>query len=197
MKILLIGNGASVLESEFGARIDSDEFDLVCRINRGHLQDDGTPNLGFTKYAGERCDVWFCSDLRLEIAKQRSSQYSMIYVCTPAFKYNGGLKNEIERNYFNIVMLEPVYEQLINEQVDFKPSWPSTGIIAMTALASTKESIFIHGFDSYDPKYDNIHYFEDRPNKYKDKGQGPDHSADLERRYIKHMLETNQIQKLT
>ena len=44
MKLLLIGNGPSALESKMGSRIDSNEFDVVCRLNRGHKQDDGTIN---------------------------------------------------------------------------------------------------------------------------------------------------------
>ena len=33
MKILLMGNGSSVMDNEFGEKIDND-FDLVYRINR-------------------------------------------------------------------------------------------------------------------------------------------------------------------
>jgi len=197
MKILLIGNGPSVLENEFGDRIDSDEFDLVCRINRGHRQDDGRYNLDFNKYAGSRCDIWFCSDLRLELAKQRSSDYYKIYVYMPMFKYHPHLQEDINRKYNNIIILSPEYEISINEKFNFRPHWPSTGIIAMSVLAASSKSVYIYGFDAYDKKYDTLHYFEYRPNKYKNVSTGPDHSADLERRYIKHMLETNQIQKLT
>ena len=33
MKVLLMGNGSSVMDNEFGERIDND-FDIVYRVNR-------------------------------------------------------------------------------------------------------------------------------------------------------------------
>ena len=35
-RVLIIGNGPSALEAELGEVIDSDKFDAVIRINRGH-----------------------------------------------------------------------------------------------------------------------------------------------------------------
>ena len=56
-KVILIGNGPSALESELGDVIDSDEFDAVIRINRGHKFDDGTSSISnYKKFIGSRCD---------------------------------------------------------------------------------------------------------------------------------------------
>ena len=48
MKILLMGNGSSVMDNEFGERIDN-EFDAVYRINRFKTE-------GFEKYVGTKVD---------------------------------------------------------------------------------------------------------------------------------------------
>ena len=82
-KAILIGNGPSALEEEMGKRIDSNEFDVVCRFNRGYKQDDGKENIGFDKFIGTRCDYWITSDLRIKLAMERSKELSGIYIVTP------------------------------------------------------------------------------------------------------------------
>lgn len=195
MKVLLIGNGPSVLEQNMGERIDSDEFDLVCRINRGHKQDNGELNVGFEKQAGNRCDVWFCSDLRLKLAKERTNEYNQIFVYFPSFKFNKNIQEDINKNFSNILVLDPFYEQNINKLFNFSPRWPSTGIIAIQYLQSTEEDIYVYGFDAYDTKYDNSHFFENRPNKYKNTNRN-DHSPNLEKEYINYMVQNKKIKIL-
>ena len=195
MKVLLIGNGPSILEQNAGKRIDSNEFDIVCRINRGHKQDNGEINKGFEQQVGTRCDVWFCSDLRLSLAKKRHKEDNQIFIYYPSFKFNSNIQKEIDRTYENVFVLDPLYEKEINSLINFSPRWPSTGIIAIQYLQSTGEEIYIHGFDTYDIKYDTSHYFENRPNKYKNPNNN-DHSPLLERKYIDHMLKNNKIKLL-
>jgi len=195
MKVLLIGNGPSVLEQNMGERIDSDEFDLVCRINRGHKQDNGELNVGFEKQVGTRCDVWFCSDLRLKLAKERTNEYNQIFVYFPSFKFNSNIQKDVNAHFENIEILDPIYEKEINSKFNFSPHWPSTGIIAIQYLQKTNEDIYIHGFDTYDVKYDTSHFFENRPNKYKNFNNS-DHSPILEREYINYMIKNNKIKTL-
>ena len=54
MKVILVGNGSSVLDNKMGEYIDS-EFDLVYRINRFKTK-------GFENYVGGRVDGWFLAD---------------------------------------------------------------------------------------------------------------------------------------
>ena len=63
--ILLMGNGPSVLESKKGELIDSDKFDMVCRINDAHRDDNGELNTQYKEYVGTRCDYWIINDLHL------------------------------------------------------------------------------------------------------------------------------------
>ena len=195
-KVLIIGNGPSALENDMGSRIDSNEFDIVCRINRGHKQDNGVLNIGFEKQVGNRCDVWFCSDLRIKLALERSNEYQQIFIYCPYFKYNsikGSINNE---TYKNVHLLPLKHEENINQISNFKPQWPSTGIISMQSLIGIDDlDIYIYGFDTYNSKYNNHHYFEDKPNKYKNK-KGTDHSPAKEKHYINHMLKNNKIKIL-
>ncbi len=204
-KILLIGNGPSALEHDMGDRIDS-EFDYVCRINRGHKQDNGELNTGFEKQVGSKCDIWFCSDLRLELAIERRNDYKSTYIYYPSFKFDPYLYEEMEQEFKNVHILNPIFEDNINEIVNFKPQWPSTGVVAMDFLitnnsyenapsASWFYDIYIYGFDTYDVKYNNLHYFENKPNKYQNHNQS-DHTPQLEKDYINYMINNKKIKKL-
>ena len=54
MKVLLMGNGSSVMDNEFGDRIDND-FDIVYRVNRFRTR-------GFEKNVGSKVNGWFVCD---------------------------------------------------------------------------------------------------------------------------------------
>ena len=152
-KILLIGNGPSALEHDMGNRIDS-EFDYVCRINRGHKQDNGELNKGFEKQVGSKCDIWFCSDLRLKLAIDRKNDYKSTYIYYPNFKFNPDLYEQVEKTYKNVHILNPIFEDNINKIANFRPQWPSTGIVAMEFLIKNNLyegaalDIYIYGFDT-------------------------------------------------
>lgn len=196
MKLLLIGNGPSALESKMGSRIDSNEFDVVCRLNRGHKQDDGTINKGFEEYTGTRCDYWVVSDLRIHLAKERYNEYSGIFVATPKFKWDSNAFSDVNKKYPNIMFIPYEYEDDINTIVNFNPKWPSTGVISIHFFTKHFNEVYIYGFDTYSEKYDNLHYFENKPNGYKN-GSKKDHNPDNERYYIDYMLKNNKIKRLT
>ena len=195
MKALLIGNGPSALEHEMGKRIDSNEFDVVCRFNRGHKQDDGTLNVGFEEYTGTRCECWIVSDLRIQLALNRHNEYKNIIVVTPKFKWNSSISKEVELKRPNIQFIPPEYEDDINRIIDFSPKWPSTGVVGIHAAINLFSEVYIYGFDTYDPKYDNQHYFENKPNKYKN-NTSKDHSPDKEKQYINYMIKNKKIKLL-
>ena len=79
-----MGNGSSVMDNEFGERIDN-EFDAVYRINRFKTE-------GFEKYVGTKVDGWFLADngvqwLENETDKVEGStrwkNFNYIYLKTP------------------------------------------------------------------------------------------------------------------
>lgn len=195
-KALLIGNGPSALESNLGEVIDSNEFDAVIRINRGHKLDDGTDAIStYKKAVGSRCDYWIASDLRINLAIKRHNEYKGIFIVTPKFKFNSSLATSVTANYKKIHFIPPAYEDHINTIVDFSPKWPSTGVVGIHFAINHFDEVCIYGFDTYDSKYDHLHFFEDKPNKYKNKNQA-DHNPEKEKKYLKYLIDNNFIKIL-
>ena len=195
-KILIIGNGPSAVEKEYGSIIDSDKWDVVMRFNRWDKNDDGTKWKDNSKYVGTRCDYWMINDLRLQIGIDRRNDYSGVFVVCPKFKYNQQMFTQIENQYENIKFMPVDYEEYINENiVDFSPKWPSTGVIGMYFATLHFDEVFLHGFDTYDNKYDNLHYFEDKPNKYKGESN-KDHEPSTEKEFIKLIKERYNVKLL-
>ena len=189
-KILIVGNGPSALENKYGKLIDSGDWDIVMRFNRWNKNDDGTEHNDYSEYIGTRCDYWMINDLRLQVGINRRNEYSGVFVVCPKFKYNQQVFNQIENQYENIKFMPVEYEEYINENiVDFSPKWPSTGVIGMYFATLHFDEVFLYGFDTYDNKYDNIHYFEDKPNKYKGESN-KDHEPSKERYSVKLLEET-------
>ena len=195
-KILIIGNGPSAVEKKYGSIIDSDEWDVVMRFNRWDKHDDGTKWKDNSKYVGTRCDYWMINDLRLQVGFDRRNDYSGVFVVCPKFKYNYQLFKQIENQYENIKFMPIEYEDYINKNiVDFSPKWPSTGVIGMYFATLHFDEVLLHGFDTYDDKYDSIHYFEDKPNKYKNSSD-KDHEPSKEKEFIKLIKEKYNVKLL-
>ena len=195
-KILIVGNGPSALEKEYGSIIDSDKWDVVMRFNRWNKDDDGTEWEDNSKYVGTRCDYWMINDLRLQVGIDRKDDYSGVFVVCPKFKFNGKLFNQIENQYDNIKFMPVEYEDYINDNiVDFRPKWPSTGVIGMYFATLHFDEVILHGFDTYDEKYSDIHYFEKKPNKYKN-NSNKDHEPDKEKEFIKIIKEKYNVKLL-
>ena len=195
-KILIIGNGPSAVEKEYGSIIDSAEWDVVMRFNRWDKHDDGTKWKDNSKYVGSRCDYWMINDLRLQVGVDRRNDYSGVFVVCPKFKYNSDLFKQIENQYENIKFMPIEYEDYINKNiVDFSPKWPSTGVIGMYFATLHFDEVLLHGFDTYDYKYDSIHYFEDKPNKYKNSSD-KDHEPSKEKEFIKLIKEKYNVKLL-
>lgn len=195
-RAILIGNGPSAIESKKGDLIDSDFFDIVIRFNRGHKLDDGKDAIGkFSEFVGTKCNYWIASDLRIKLAIERSKVYEGIFIVTPKFKFNPIVAQEVSSKYSNIIFIPPSYEDDINSIANFNPQWPSTGIVGIHFAINHFNEVYIHGFDTYDRKYDTLHFFEDKVNKYKDGGK-VDHSPNKEKEYLDYMLDQGKIKIL-
>ena len=195
-KILIVGNGPSALENKYGELIDSGDWDIVMRFNRWNKNDDGTKHNDYSEYIGTRCDYWMVSDLRIKLAIERKDDYSGVVIFCPKFKYNQQVFQQIENQYENIKFMPMEYEEYINENiVDFSPKWPSTGVMGIYFATLHFDEVFLYGFDTYDNKYDNIHYFEDKPNKYKGESN-KDHEPSKEKEFIKLIKERYSVKLL-
>lgn len=190
-KALVIGNGPSCLEHKFGEQIDSGEFGSIFRINRGYKQDDGKQNTHTFDNVGQKTDTWVCSDLRAKLAFERRNELKKILIYFPKFKYNQNYQSTIP----NVEILHSSLEDTINSLVNFKPQWPSTGIIALMYAIENYDKVTIHGFDTYDFKYDTVHFFEDKPNKYKFSNNS-DHSCTSEKTFLSLVQEQYNVKQL-
>ena len=207
MKVLLMGNGSSVLEYEYGNLIDS-KFDLIFRINRFRT-------IGFEKYAGTRTDSWItvdyvadwiinqdqtdnCEATNLDIL----NKISKVYFFLPEFKYmyeNNRIKN-LKLDTEKYQMLPVSIEQTINSIVNFRPQWPSTGSIALQLLVNNYQNIYIHGFDFYDEKYKYYHYVDvgDKSRLTSGRvGKKRDHDMNKDKEFIKYLITTHNVKVLS
>lgn len=204
-RALVVGNGPSALEKSAGSIVDSDKFDAVFRLNRWAYDIDGTPFKQYPEQVGTRCDYWIVNDLHLtetRIALKYGEEYEGVLVVAPKFKWHH-ISQQVEvlkqsHPYLNMVPFE--YEDAVNNVVSFAPKWPSTGIIAIAFAVEHFDEVYLHGFDCYDTKYDNLHYFESATakhgrNKFRD-GNTNDHSASNDKIYIQHLLETANVKYL-
>ena len=125
----------------------------------------------------------------------------MVLVVIPKFKSNPQIVNSVESQYPNIRFIPTEYEDDINTISNFSPKWPSTGIMGIHFAVNHFDEVYLYGFDFYDSKYDNLHYFEDKEaphglNKFKFKSN-IDHTPQTEKSYIKYMIEHHNIKILT
>ena len=206
MRVLLMGNGSSVMDNEFGERIDND-FDLVFRINRFRTR-------GFEKNVGSKVDGWFVCDNGVQWldnetdeveGSSRWKDIKHILFVSPKFKHNSGLtapECQRAKTYCHQDMsyyLSPELEDQINSVVDFSPAWPTTGLISIQYLISSFPEIYIYGFDGHSKDYKYIHYYdteETRTSKHAWREGRTDHNLQKEIDYMKYLKEQKKVIEL-
>jgi len=204
MKILLMGNGSSVMDNEFGEKIDND-FDLVYRINRFKTK-------GYEKNAGTRVDAWFLADngvqwLENETEKiegsSRWNDFKYVYFVSPKFKHDMNLQtDECQRvlkfcnKYEDIQLLPSTLEDEINSEINFSPVWPTSGLVAIQFLVNSYDQIYIHGFDGHSKNYKYTHYYdtkETRTSEHAWRGGRIDHNLQKEIDYMNYLKEQKKV----
>ena len=202
-KILVIGNGSSVMDNEFGPLIDL-YFDTIIRFNRFKTK-------GYEKYVGTKTNVWIVADIGFDkwvLNKEKGIEgsesdnkfeYNNILIYCPSFKIDDFLNSfddKVSESDFKdtgiIKVISSDIENEIEKVVNFKPAWPSTGLIALTLCIKTNlGKIYCHGFDICSPKYEFIEYFENSKNKstsWARRPNRPDHHLDAEEEYFNYLL---------
>ena len=164
MKVIIVGNGSSVLDKELGNYIDS-EFDLVYRCNRFRTK-------GFEKNVGTKVDGWFIGDVGLQWLSSpsddiegsvRYKDFKHVFTYAPKFKHNKDVLNvisESDKSECNLQLLSTKYEDELKSLASFGHSWPTTGLITIQFLLEKYGKIYLHGFDGCSKKYEYIHYFD-------------------------------------
>lgn len=199
VRAVLVGNGPSVLEHEMGERIDS--FDVVLRFNRWKYKINGETHGDFSKSSGKKCTHWVVSDNHFfdsQLGQKFGNLYDNVIVVIPKFKYKVYQSHftNIQKVHNNVTFIPTSFEDDINTIVNFSPKWPSTGVMGMHYAMGQFDEVFLYGFDTFNFKYDTLHYFEDRLNPFKNKSK-IDHSPDLEKKYINYMVNNNHLKILT
>jgi len=211
MSILVLGNGSSVMDYEFGSLIDS-QFDQVIRFNRFKTK-------GYEKHVGTKIDIWTVADVGLDnwvlnteegIEGSESGEkenYQGIVVYCPKFKFHEvahtfdqKIENSDFKNKQIIKLLSPEIENQIEQVVNFAPAWPTAGLIMLTAYSSLYPGqVYCHGFDICSPKYEFIEYFESRKERktsWARRSGRTDHHLDAEQEYFDYLINTDKVKNL-
>ena len=196
MKIILVGNGSSILDCELGEYIDS-EFDLIYRINRFKTK-------GFEQYVGTRVDGWFLADTAVQWLEnptdkvegsRRYTDFEYVFICMPKFKFNSNQFNHITSEKIQLISYK--YEDKINSVIDLSPCWPTSGLITVQFLLDNYEKIYVHGFDGMSTKYKFVHYYDegddDRLTKKWTDGSRIDHNFNKETEYMNLLRKENKV----
>ena len=98
-KVIIVGNGSSIFEKEYGDKIDS--FDLVCRMNRGYFEG----RKGYEKNVGSRTDILIVHDgfmTEKYFSDEVFNSLEKILVGTPGVKWDTEV-NRIKETYSPII----------------------------------------------------------------------------------------------
>lgn len=135
---ILIGNGPSVKDHDWGDLIDS--FETVIRINN-------FPFTGFETQAGTRCDIWALTPTKLRLVP--SCREIVAFVISPD---KADHQREYARSQYGTSLTLVDRPEVIRLATPFGYSkmgsvWPSTGATAMIYFSTRYPFIVYHGFD--------------------------------------------------
>ena len=194
-KIIIIGNGPSVLDKENGKLIDN--FDKVVRFNT--FKNDSE----YSKFVGTRTDLWFINAKNIrtrnpEIIKMmKNIEYEKIYVEQNPFdpkdkllKYFPELKNNKKVDFCDINLFNEIQNKHFNPK-GMNPH-PSLGLQGINLLANKypEYELYITGFDSFNSN--KIHYMD----KMEVKDTNVKHNLKKEINFLKYLIKKNNIRKI-
>lgn len=183
-KVVLVGNGASLIDSRLGERIDA--FPTIIRFNdfviRGFEDDVGNrTTIWSTWYKGSPNQLPGLDEIWLNMpVRERTIPKLREALC----KFRKDTTN---------LRLIPTYEQaaIIQECVygrDSQNYWPSSGLLAVAHCLHQGHNVSIAGIDSWQSGPD--HYYRKHSRK------GSHHKAKLEARYFRELVKTGDVEVL-
>lgn len=194
-RMIIIGNGPSVLEKENGKLIDN--FDKVVRFNT--FKNDSE----YSKFVGKRTDLWFINAKNIrtrspEIIKMMDNvKYEKIFVEQNPYdpkdkllKYFPELKNNRKIDFCDIDLFNDIQNKHFNPK-GMNPH-PSLGLQGINLLANKypEYELYIIGFDSFNTN--KIHYMD----KKEVNDTNVKHNLTKEINFLKHLIKKNNIQKI-
>ena len=174
-KIILIGNGSSVLDNKYGTKID--DFDIIVRFNNFKVK-------GYEKNVGTKTSYWFTWCL--------FNVDNLINIDTIYFhswvKDKHRDKNYIEmiKLLSNIVVVEYSLLDEIKLEIPYYPHKSfSTGLIATHMMLKQYKQVYLYGFDWW--RSGLKHHYGDNHTR------GRLHHPKLEYQYYKKFMQLNRI----
>lgn len=174
-KIIIIGNGSSVLDHELGDIIDS--FGVVVRFNSFKINK-------FEKHVGTKTNIWFTVNKH-----HINNTKSFDRVIAHAWEWD----KTKDRIYQDILKVFPecdkVTRDFVKNQIPCK-TLPSTGLIAIFYLLMENPDlpIYLFGFDWWDR---NIHHYGDNEKR------GTLHNPKEEFEIISNLLKNQNVKFLS
>lgn len=164
-KIIIMGNGNSILEDEFGSIVD--QFQHVVRLNDFVTR-------GYEKHIGSKTTCWISgAGIQTKIKNRDTSEFEESILLLPKERFSlnpdgrtlniEGVKASVEKNtevpFENFFVIPPdQIDQIIEAS---KLERPSTGFCAILYYLHIRKEdrVVIHGFDSFQERrhyYDNV-----------------------------------------
>ena len=148
-RVLVVGNGSSLLDNEYGHIIDS--YDIVIRIN--HCLTEGVE-----KYVGTKTDIWATTHLHYHKTPDNTTFYpSEKHNVKAIWKRTSNVK-KIEMSKFNKnVNLFTMFKRKDNYDVMKDYNWgnlkikhePCTGLLTICTALKFFKNVDVIGFDFY------------------------------------------------
>lgn len=199
--ILLVGNGGSLKNSNFGSKID--EFDEVIRINEGKTigweKDAGTkftiwstynPQKKFYKYFNGYINRGYSDEQIRDILKEVKEIWYVHPHQVVNYRYPQ-LNKYLQKGYKKRCGTQ----ELINYVKSITPH-ATTGFILINMLNLLYDKFYIIGFDFMGLRGDMAthHYFTDSP--IKTPGEGDAHKLEIEYNHVKELEFKNRLEYL-
>lgn len=186
-RILLIGNGPSVLNAPLGAEID--KFDKVIRVNDWVTE-------GYEEFTGTKTDFWITGGSSRTIIKERDPSIQPIFLI-PQDRWYGG-ENKLKKELTELFSSDMVSNSWFVDTLMFKRivglggvARPSTGyasIILLSKLFNLKP--FVLGFDFLSTGMK--HYFKESSKPF----FSPNHEWSKELSGFNKLVEEGFVRKL-
>lgn len=143
--ILLIGNGPSCLNHQYGELINS--HDIIVRFNNFEIN-------SFEKFVGTKTNYWVKTMMS---NKHDNVSFDKKFFVYPSVVTPGDQKlDELRSDNYEIVPVS--FYNKINKLINKNNSWATTGLVMIYHFIEEGYNVKIHGFDFFK---NGVHYYED------------------------------------
>jgi len=188
-KIILVGNGPSVLLHDAGEVIDG--FDEVVRFNNFEIQ-------GYQMHVGTRTDI-LCRRACDDVKMWPGDMFKRILCFVTYCQHTAGMTivaQDMKRRYGNkLEIVPPNITQATGALIGLRQpdiEWASCGVLAIDYFARRYKHVVIHGFDGLNLNgEENVaHYYPLKPKDSKF------HSGAKETAFIQELIEQGKVSRL-